>query len=393
MHILVAPDSYKGSLSAKEAAEAMTRGIRAVFPAARVTKLPISDGGEGLVQTLVEATGGDYRHTVVSGPSMTPVTARWGILGDGDTAVVEMAAASGLPLVPAAGRDPGRASSLGTGQILKEVLEARIPRLILGIGGSATNDAGAGAAAALGVRFLDAEGAPLPQGGAALARLERIDISGLDPRLADLKILVACDVENPLCGPSGATAVFGPQKGVAPDQIPVLDSALRRFSDIAAQTTGRSVADIPGAGAAGGLGAALLLFSSAVLRPGIEVALEAVNFARHLESADLVLTGEGLTDGQTVCGKAPLGVAKAAQAAGKPVICLSGGLGLGYQDIFLHGVSAAMSIPPRCMSLEDCIAAAAPLLEEAASRLCRILKTGLEMAETPDRHAAQSLLG
>jgi glycerate kinase len=320
---------------------------------------------------------------------MAPVTARWGILGDGDTAVVEMASASGLPLVPAAERDPGRATSLGTGELIKEILEKRIPHLILGIGGSATNDAGAGAAAALGVRFLDAQGIPLPPGAAALARLARIDLSGLDPRLAGLKILVACDVDNPLCGPCGATAVFGPQKGVAPEQIPVLDAALRRFSDIAAQATGRSVAAVPGAGAAGGLGAALLLFTSATLRPGIEVVLEAIHFTRHLESADLVLTGEGLTDAQTARGKAPIGVAKAAQAAGKPVICLSGGLGPGYQDIFSHGVNAAMPIPPRCMTLEDCIAAGAPLLEEAAARLCRILKTGRDMQGTSERGLAE----
>ena len=391
MHILVAPDSYKGSLSAKEAAEAMARGIRAVFPSASVTTLPISDGGEGLVQTLVEATGGLYRDTVVSGPATAPVSARWGVLGNGKTAVVEMASASGLPLIPAAERDPGQATSLGTGQLIKEVLEARIPRLILGIGGSATNDAGSGAAAALGVRFLDAEGIPLPPGGAALARLARMDTTGLDPRLADLEILVACDVDNPLCGPAGATAVFGPQKGVAPDQIPVLDAALRRFSDIAARSTGRFVADIPGAGAAGGLGAALLLFTSAALRPGIEVVLETVNFSRYLESADLVLTGEGLTDSQTTRGKAPIGVAKAARAAGRPVICLSGGLGQGYQDIFLHGVNAAMPVPPRCMTLESCLAAGAPLLEEAASRLCRILKTGLEMGGGPEKMPAKAL--
>jgi glycerate kinase len=391
MHILVAPDSYKGSLSAGEAAEAMARGIRAVFPAVRVTTLPISDGGEGLVQTLVEATGGLYRDTVVTGPAMAPVSARWGVLGDGKTAVVEMASASGLTLVPTAERNPGQATSLGTGQLIKKILDAHIPQLILGIGGSATNDAGSGAAAAFGVRFLDAEGVPLPPGGAALARLARVDTTGLDPRLAHLKILVACDVDNPLCGPAGATAVFGPQKGVTPDQIPVLDAALRRFSEITAQSIGRFVADIPGAGAAGGLGAALLLFTSATLRSGIEVVLETINFSRYLESADLVLTGEGLTDSQTTRGKAPIGVAKAAQAAGKPVICLSGGLGQGYQDIFLLGVNAAMSTPPRCMTLESCIAAGAPLLEEAASRLCRILKTGLEMGGRPAKAPAKAL--
>ncbi|MDR1360006.1 MAG: glycerate kinase [Deltaproteobacteria bacterium] len=383
MHILVAPDSYKGSLSAGEAAEAMARGILAVFPEARVSRLPIADGGEGLVQTLVEATNGLYRHSVVSGPDMRPVTARWGILGNADTAVVEMAAASGLPLIPAFRRDPATATSRGTGQIIKEILDARIPRLILGIGGSATNDAGVGASAALGVRFLDEQGLPLPEGGAALARLACIDPGGLDPRLADLEILVACDVDNPLCGPVGATAVFGPQKGVAPEQIPVLDAALRRFSEIAAKATGRSVADIPGAGAAGGLGAALLFFTPAVLRPGIEVVLEAIGFAGHLESADLVITGEGLTDAQTARGKAPVGVARAAQAAGKPVVCLSGGLGPGYQDIFLQGVSAAMPVPPLCMTLEECMAAGAPLLEEAAARLCRILKAGLDMGKSP----------
>jgi glycerate kinase len=357
----------------------MENGIRAVFPEARVTRIPLSDGGEGLVHTLVEASGGLYRHQVVSGPDLKPVTACWGILGDGDTAVAEMASASGLTLVPPAGRDPGRATTLGTGQLIRAVLDAGIPRLILGIGGSATNDAGAGALSALGIRFLDAQGLILPPGGAALARLARIDAGDLDPRLSALEILVACDVDNPLCGPNGATAVFGLQKGVEPDQVPALDAALDRFAAIAARATGRGMADVPGAGAAGGLGAGLLFFTSATLRPGIEVVMESLGFAQLLREADLVLTGEGQTDSQTVRGKVPLGVAHAARAEGKPVICLSGGLGPGYKEIFLHGIAAAMSVPPRCMALEESIAAAALLLEDAAARLCRVLKTGMDM--------------
>jgi glycerate kinase len=269
MRVVIAPDSFKGSLTALAAAEAMARGVREVFPAAEVVAVPIADGGEGTVDALVAATGGRIVECTVSGPLGGPVTARWGVLGDGTTAVIETAAASGLTLLPPGRRDPGRATTRGTGELLRAALDAGLRRAVIGLGGSATTDGGAGLARALGVRFLDAGGRELPDGGAALARLARVDASRLDPRLAGADLLVACDVENPLTGPEGAAAVYGPQKGATPALVRELDAALARYAEVAGAATGRDVAAVPGAGAAGGLGAGLLLFTPARLRPGV----------------------------------------------------------------------------------------------------------------------------
>ena len=376
MRILVAPDSFKGSLSAPAAARAMARGIRAVFPEADVVEIPLADGGEGTVEALVAATGGSLRHAAVRGPLGEPVTAAWGVLGDGRTAVIEMAAASGLLRVPEGRRDPRLASTSGTGDLVKAALDAGLRRIVLGLGGSATNDGGAGFARALGARFLDAGERELPEGGAALARLARVELAGLDPRLAETELLVACDVDNPLCGPRGASAVFGPQKGATPEAVRELDAALARFARIAARDTGREAAEVPGAGAAGGLGAGLLFFTPARLRPGVAVVLEAVGFDRRAEGADLVFTGEGRTDAQTAMGKAPSGVAAAAQRHGIPVVCLSGGLGEGADLLLTRGIDALAAVPPAPMGLEAALADAARLLEAAAARTCRLLKVG-----------------
>ena len=362
MRILVAPDSFKGSLSAPAAARAMARGIRAVFPEADVVEIPLADGGEGTVEALVAATGGSLRHAAVRGPLGEPVTAAWGVLGDGRTAVIEMAAASGLLRVPEGRRDPRLASTSGTGDLVKAALDAGLRRIVLGLGGSATNDGGAGFARALGARFLDAGERELPEGGAALARLARVELAGLDPRLAETELLVACDVDNPLCGPRGASAVFGPQKGATPEAVRELDAALARFARIAARDTGREAAEVPGAGAAGGLGAGLLFFTPARLRPGVAVVLEAVGFDRRAEGADLVFTGEGRTDAQTAMGKAPSGVAAAAQRHGIPVVCLSGGLGEGADLLLTRGIDALAAVPPAPMGLEAALADAARLL-------------------------------
>lgn len=378
--ILVAPDSFKGSLGALAAAQAMERGIRAVFPEAEVRLVPVADGGEGTVDALVAATDGTRRVTRVPGPLGEPVAAAWGILGDGETAVIEMAAASGLPLVPASRRDPLRASSAGTGALVKAALDAGLRKVVVGLGGSATNDGGAGLARALGARFLDAEGADLPEGGAALARLDRIDLGGLDPRLRETSLLAACDVDNPLTGPRGASAVYGPQKGADPAAVRLLDGALARLAGVATRDTGRDVADLPGAGAAGGLGAGLLWFTAARLRPGVEIVLEATGFDALVRTADLVFTGEGLTDAQTVMGKAPAGVAAVARRHGVPVICLSGGLGEGAEAVLGCGVDALASLVPRPMDLAACLAQAAPLLEAAAARVCRLLAVGRGLA-------------
>jgi glycerate kinase len=376
MRIIVAPDSFKGSVSALGVTEAMERGIHAVFPEAEVIKVPIADGGEGTVEALVAATGGRLMHTNVHGPMGEPLSAHWGISGDGSTAFIEMASASGLPLVPKERRNPRIASTFGTGELMKAALDAGLCKLVVGIGGSATNDGGTGMARAMGVRFLDAEGRDLPEGGAALARLARIDLSGLEPRLAEASILVACDVDNPLCGPRGASAVYGPQKGATPEMVAELDAALGVLASVAAAATGRDIARSAGAGAAGGLGAGLLFFTPACLRPGVSIVLETTGFETLVQGADFLITGEGRTDFQTAMGKAPVGVAEVAQRHGVPVICLSGGLGDGADDVLAHGIDALASTVPQPMTLEACMGQGATLVEAAAARVCRVLKVG-----------------
>ena len=374
MRVVVAPDSYKGSVSAVGVAAALERGVLRVFPQAEVRKIPIADGGEGTVEALVTATGGQMRQERVRGPLGEVVDACWGILGDGKTAVIEMAAASGLPLVPPDRRDPRITTTYGTGELIRTALDAGLRRIIIGIGGSATNDGGTGMAQALGAKFLAADGAELPPGGGALAQLKTIDLSGLDSRLTKTEITVACDVDNPLCGQRGAAAVFGPQKGATPAMVAELDAALGHFAGCARAATGRNVADLAGAGAAGGLGAGLLFFTPAKLRPGVEIVLEAVKFAEVVKDAAFVITGEGRTDFQTAYGKAPVGVAKVAKQFGVPVFCISGGLGDGADDVLAQGIDAVMSICSRPLSLDECMRDGATLIEEAAARLCRILQ-------------------
>ena len=381
MRILVAPDSYKGCLSALEVASAMERGILRVFPKADIDKVPIADGGEGTVAALVEATNGTIYDTPVRAPLGDTISAQWGMFGDGVTAVIEMAAASGLPLLLPDRRDALNACTWGTGDMVRAALDKGAKKLIIGIGGSATNDGGMGFARSLGIRFLDAQGKDLPPGGAALAQLASLDLSGLDPRLASTEIRVACDVDNPLCGPRGASAVFGPQKGATPDMVAQLDAALAHYATIAAKATGRDkVAETAGAGAAGGLGAALLYFTNAKLAPGVSLVLEATKFDERVKNADLVFTGEGRTDFQTAFGKAPVGVAGAAKKYGVPVICLSGGLGEGATDVYPHGIDALSGIAPAPMKLEDCLKNGATLLEDAAERVCRLVQVGRTMA-------------
>ena len=378
MRIVVAPDSFKGSVSALGVAAAMERGVLKIFPKALVRKIPIADGGEGTVEALVSATGGQMKEAPVSGPLGEARLARWGVLGDGTTAVIEMAAASGLTLVAAGQRDPRITCTYGTGELIRAALDAGLRRIIVGIGGSATNDGGSGMARALGVRFLAADGTELPPGGGALAGLSHIDISGLDPRLKEAEITVACDVDNPLCGARGASAVFGPQKGATPEMVQQLDAALSRFAGCALAATERDVAGMAGAGAAGGLGAGLMFFTPAVLKPGVDIVLDAVNFAEIVKGAAFVITGEGQTDYQTAFGKAPVGVARVARQFSVPVFCISGGLGEGADDVLAHGINATLSICQRPLSLAQCMQDAESLIEEAAARLCRILKVRIE---------------
>ena len=379
MRIVVAPDSFKGSLSALAVAEAMERGVRSVFPDASVARVPIADGGEGTVEALVAATGGRLESRRVTGPLGEPVEARWGVLGDGRTAVVEMAAASGLTLVPRERRNPRVTTTRGTGELVRAALDAGLRRVVVGLGGSATNDGGAGLARALGIRFLDDAGRDLPEGGAALARLARVDLAGRDARIAAAEVVVACDVDNPLTGPRGASAVYGPQKGATPAMVAELDAALERYARVAREATGRDVAGLPGAGAAGGLGAGLLFFTPARLRPGVEIVLEMTGFDALVRGADLVLTGEGRTDFQTAMGKAPVGVAAAAKRHGVPVVCLSGGLGPGADEVLARGIDALAVAVPGPMGLEEAVARARELVEAGAARACRLVALGMRI--------------
>ncbi|WP_261793361.1 glycerate kinase, partial [Pseudomonas aeruginosa] len=325
MKIVIAPDSFKESLSAPDVAEAIARGWRRVFPQAEVLLRPLADGGEGTVDAVLAATAGERRECRVEGPRGEPTLAHWGWLDDA-TAVIEMASASGLHLVPRDRRDATRSSSRGTGELIRAALDAGARKIILGLGGSATNDAGAGLLGALGVRFLAADGEELAPGGAALAGLHSLDLGGLDPRLVDVAVEVAADVDNPLCGPRGASAVFGPQKGASAEQVAQLDAALAHFAKVVAATLGEDFSRVPGVGAAGGLGFAARAFLRARFRPGIELVAELAGLADALVGADLVLTGEGRLDAQSLHGKTPVGVARIARQAGVPVVALAGSL-------------------------------------------------------------------
>ncbi|HEX77556.1 MAG TPA: glycerate kinase [Dehalococcoidia bacterium] len=372
MKIVVAPQAYKGNLTALEVAQAIERGIRAVAPEAEVVLVPMADGGEGTVQALVDATGGRFISTQVTDPMGKPVLAAWGLLGDGLTAVIEMSAASGLPLVPPEKRNPLVATTYGTGELILAAVAAGCRKLIIGIGGSATNDGGAGMAQALGARLLDAEGKQLPWGGAALAYLDHIDITAMEPRLRECQVVVACDVANPLCGPQGASAVYGPQKGATPEMVTQLDAALAHYADIIERDLGIDIRDLPGAGAAGGLGAGLVAFLKAELRPGIDIVCEAIGLTEKLRDADLVFTGEGRLDGQTIFGKSACGVAQRAKAFGLPVIAIAGEVAPDCKATYEHGIDVALSIAPGPISLERAMAEAKSLTSEAAERAMRL---------------------
>ncbi|MDQ7990902.1 MAG: glycerate kinase [Candidatus Dactylopiibacterium sp.] len=376
MKIVIAPDSYKESLSALEVAEAIEAGLREVFPQAEYVKVPVADGGEGTVDSLVAWSGGGKRHLSVTGPLGAPVEAFYGLSGDGATAIIEMAAASGLMLVPKAQRDPRITTSRGTGELIAAALDAGAQRFILGIGGSATNDAGAGMLQALGVRLLDAEGHDLGPGGAALARLARIDASGLDARLADCHIEVACDVDNPLTGPRGASAIFGPQKGATPAIVEELDAALAHFARLVARDLGVAVDAVPGAGAAGGMGAGMLAFFGARLRPGVEIVMDAVGLDALVRDADLVITGEGRIDSQTIHGKTPIGVTRVARRHGKPVIGIAGALTQDVGVVHAHGIEAVFSVLHRACTVEEAFAEARDNLRLAARNIAAVLRLG-----------------
>ena len=376
MKIVIAPDSYKGSIYASDAARAMADGVRRVLPDAEVVLVPVADGGDGTLETLVETSGGRIITSDVTGPLGETVSAEWGAMGDGVTAVAEMARTSGLALVRLEDRDPLNATTYGLGEVILEALEAGYRRFILGIGGSATNDAGAGMAQALGVRLLDADGADLPPGGAALARLDRIDASGLDPRAAEAEFDVACDVNNPLTGPEGASAVYGPQKGATPEMVEQLDAALANFAQVVRRDLGADVNDVPGSGAAGGLGGGIMAFLGGRLRPGVDIVLDTVDLASRLDGADLIITGEGCMDFQTVYNKAPIGVARLAGERDIPVIGVSGSLGDGFTDVHEHGIAAAVAITHAPMTLDEASDRVAELIASATEQAVRLIGVG-----------------
>ncbi|WP_420176813.1 glycerate kinase [Luteococcus sp. OSA5] len=383
MTIVLAPDSFKESLTAKQVCTALEAGLRQSLPEANILHVPMADGGEGTVQALVDATGGSLLTAPVAGPMGGPIEATFGILGDGETAVIEMAEASGLALVPEGRRDPRRATTRGTGELVLAALDAGVRNIVLGIGGSATNDGGAGLAQALGARLLDESGHELRPGGAELAKLATIDVSGLDPRLAETTFQVACDVSNPLCGPQGASEIFGPQKGADHRCVAELDAALAHYARIIERDLGRDVATLPGAGAAGGLGAAMVAFCDATLRRGVDIVLEHSGLEQHLQHADLVITGEGRLDGQTRFGKTPKGVADLAGEYEVPVIALAGSLGDGAETLLDAGFSAVLPVVAGVGTLQQALAEAAGNLERTARNLGALLRMGAALPVPP----------
>ncbi|MGB1311902.1 MAG: glycerate kinase [Leucothrix sp.] len=378
MKILIAPDSFKESLSAEGVAKAIARGFHTIFPDTEYVLLPVADGGEGTTDALVAATGGRRFTQQATGPIGESVEAFWGLLGDGKTAVVETAAASGLDLIDASQRDPLTATTRGTGELILAAVAQGAKHIIVGLGGSATNDGGAGMLQALGLGLLDAAGEPIPSGGGGLAKLARIDLDSLDPRLVDVRFDVACDVNNPLVGDNGASAIFGPQKGATPDMVKVLDSNLAHFAQITQQVTAKDIINIPGAGAAGGLGGAFLGFLNATLKSGIDIVLDAVDYEAQLEGVSLVITGEGRIDSQTICGKTPIGVSKRAKAVGDiPVIALAGSVSEDAAVVHEHGIDALFSVVPGVVTLDNALATADENLYRTARNVAKVWQLSL----------------
>jgi len=373
LKIAIAPDSFKGSMTALEAAECIERGLRRALSNLSVRRIPMADGGDGTVQAIVDATRGRLVRATVHDPLGRRIRARFGLTGRGRRAVIEMAEASGLVLLEPSERNPMRTTTRGTGDLIRAAVGAGAKTILVGIGGSATNDGGTGMARALGVRFLDADGAEILEGGGGLRRLARIDRSGILPALAGVRIEVACDVDNPLTGPHGAARVYARQKGASADMIRTLESNMKHFARVVRRDLETDIDPVPGAGAAGGLGAGLMAFLGAELRSGIDLVADAVRLRGRLAGCDLAITGEGRTDGQTVFGKAPMGVVRAARALGIPVIVISGATGDGAEALLHHGVEACFSALSEPMD-EEAIRRRGPgLLADCAEQVARVL--------------------
>ncbi|MFZ4832592.1 glycerate kinase [Rouxiella sp. Mn2063] len=374
IRFVLAPDSFKESMTAKQVCQAMEAGLKILFPEAEFIHVPMADGGEGTMQSLIDATGGEIYSKTVSGPVGQNVAAQFGIIHSQQTAVIEMASASGIQYTNQHTKNPLEATTYGTGELIKASLDKGVKKIILGIGGSATNDGGAGMAAALGVRFLDKHGAALPPGGGALGLLSTIDISGMDSRIADVEFIVACDVTNPLCGETGASNVFGPQKGATPEMIATLDAGLAHYAQIIFEQLGRVVKDVPGAGAAGGLGAGLMAFTQCNMARGIDIVTEYSGLSDKLRGADYCLTGEGGIDFQTKFGKTPYGVAQVARSHGVPVIALAGYIGAGVNELYSEGIDAIFGIVPGAASIETLLAQGPENIARTCENIGRLLK-------------------
>ncbi|HYE09166.1 MAG TPA: glycerate kinase [Patescibacteria group bacterium] len=374
MKIVIAPDSFKGSLSAKDVAENIKAGIERVYKDIDIHCIPMADGGEGTVQSLVDATGGRILSARVKGPLLQEVDAFYGILGDGKTAVIEMAAASGLPLVAEDQKNPMITTTYGTGELIKHALDMGCREIIIGIGGSATNDGGFGMAKALGVKFLDQEGKDIGHGGGSLSKLYKIDTTEMDRRIDACKITAACDVDNPLCGTRGATYIFGPQKGAKGEMLEILDKNLQHYAEIIKATLGIDIVNCPGAGAAGGLGGGLMAFMNVKLQKGVDIVIETVKLETYMKDADLVITGEGMMDYQTQYGKTPYGVAKTAKKYNIPVVALVGQIGRNADVLYEMGIDSIFSLVDGPMPLEEAIDRGADLLQDAAERIIRLYK-------------------
>jgi glycerate 2-kinase len=375
--IIIAPDSYKGSLTAKEVSDSIERGIRKVYSDAQIEKVPMADGGEGTVQSLVDGTGGRIIKVRVKDPLLRDVDSFYGILGDGKTAVIEMAAASGLPLISEDEQNPMKTTTYGTGELIKHALDKGCTNIIIGIGGSATNDGGAGMVKALGVKLLDKKNEDVGFGGGSLEKIHSIDISGMDPSIKDCKVIAACDVDNPLCGPSGASYVFGPQKGADEEMVRLLDRNLANYAQVVKKDLGIDIMDLPGSGAAGGLGGGLMAFLNANLKRGIDIVIETTRLEEKMKDADLVITGEGMIDFQTAFGKTPFGVAKIAKSYGIPIIAIAGGIGADAESLYEKGFDSIFSIVPKPIPLKESMSEGSTLLEKAAERVMRAVKINL----------------
>ncbi len=376
MKAVVAPNAFKGSLKASQAAEAMAAGVARVVPAAEIIQVPVADGGDGMVDVAIEALHGEQHRVVVSGPCRQPVEAAYCFVPATRVAVIEMALASGLVLIPPEQRDPALTTTLGTGELIADALHHGASRIVVGIGGSATHDGGMGMAAALGARFLDEAGEAVEPVGGQLNRVRHIDLAGLDPRIKAVRVEAVCDVDNPLTGPKGAAQVYGPQKGATPEQVKQLDHGLANLADVIQAELGHEVLELAGGGAAGGLGAGLYAFLGAELRRGIELILDLVGLDTKLEAADLALTGEGHIDVQTTHGKAPAGVGAAAKARGVPCLALAGSVGTGLDALHEIGIDAVFSLCPGPISLEQAMAEGKRLIADATEQAVRCFLAG-----------------